>query len=355
VLGLYAPPDAAPATAVATVAPPGKPGPAGLRIRTASRDWFVESRTESHYEVFTGNGTELVPLDIAKPMPVGGVIVSGAERRYTTDETGYFPNPYRYAPAAGADCDAPGQAECGGAAEVFVPGTSLTVPGAFRLDVLPAAPDGTSQVQTTWLDTTPPVLKSVKGRIERPWGSSSGTVVVEVTGTADGAGIAALEVAAGSKTTRVDADTMTSLVAGSGRASVRIKAPRSGVVRTSLVDAAGRRSTVRGLKVATMKVTRPAATAYAPRGGDGFSTAPTVPAGTRLRVTVRTDPKTAGLPVYVWALGAGKAVSKRARVSKRGLASATITLPKGDVQIVVQVPKRKGGWIDQPRLFYHVG
>src|SRR4051812_40912388 len=37
VLNLYTPPDAAPGTAVATIARPGKPGPAALRIRAATR------------------------------------------------------------------------------------------------------------------------------------------------------------------------------------------------------------------------------------------------------------------------------------------------------------------------------
>ena len=97
VLGLYTPPDAAggAAGAVATVAPPGKPGPAGLRLRTASRDWFVEARSASHQDVFDVNGTGYDRLDVAQALPAGGVIVSRAARRYATNQTGYFPNPYR--------------------------------------------------------------------------------------------------------------------------------------------------------------------------------------------------------------------------------------------------------------------
>ena len=52
-------------------------------------------------------------------------------------------------------------------------------------------------MQTTWLDKTPPVIKSVKARIEKPWGAASGTLVVDLAGSADGAGIAAVEVKAG--------------------------------------------------------------------------------------------------------------------------------------------------------------
>jgi hypothetical protein len=359
VLGLLTPSDAAGAAgAVATIAPPGKPGPSALRIRTGNRDWFVEARSESHQDVLAGS----VRFDDKQVLPVGGVILSRAERRYATDDTGYFPNPYRFAPAVGVPCGEepsdPPTFDCG-AGQVFMPGTALTVPGKFRLDVLPPAADGTSQVKTTWLDKTPPVLKSVKGRIERPWGAPSGTLVVDLAGAADGAGIAAVEVKAGSKTTRVDADTLTDLIAGNGKASLRLKAPRSGVVRTTLVDAAGRRSTVKNLVVRKLKTSRPAGITYAPRGGSGYYTAPSVPAGTRLRVNIRTDPKTAGLNVYVWALASGNPKPKLARISKRGRASVTLTLTKGDnVQVVVQVPKGKGRnvrWVDQPRIWFHVG
>ncbi len=362
VLGLQAPPEAAPGAAVATIAPPGLPGPQSLRIRTAARDWFVESRTESHYEVFTNTGTSYEPFDIVKPLPVGGVIVSGAARRYVTNETGYFPNPYRYAPDVGAPCDALLSSECGGAAEVFIPGKALTVPGAFRLDVLPAAVDGTSQVRTTWLDPSPPALTSATGRIEKPWGSSASTLVVDLAGRSDGAGIAAVEVKAGKNTTRLDADTLPGLVAvaaGKGKATVRIKAPRSGVVEATLVDAAGKRSAIRKLTVRKLKTTRPNAMALTPRAGNDFSTAPAVRAGTRLKVSVATDPRAAGLDVYVWALGGGSTTPKRVRVSRSGRASTTIALPKGDaIQVVVQVPRRKGRsitWVAQPRAWYHVG
>ena len=89
---------------------------------------------------------------------------------------------------------------------MFVPGKSLTVPGAFRLDVLPAAATGTSQVRTTWLDKTPPVMKTIKARLQKPWGSTSSTLVVDLAGSADGAGIVAAEVTAGGATTRLDAE-----------------------------------------------------------------------------------------------------------------------------------------------------
>jgi hypothetical protein len=328
-----------------------------LRIRTADRDWFVEARSESHQDSFL-NGA---PSDSVQVLPVGGVVLSRAVRRYTIDDTGYFPNPYRFAPAAGVPCEPvtdPPTYDCG-AGQVFMPGTALMVPGAFRLDVLPPGTDGTSQVKTTWLDKTPPALKSVKGRIEKPWGAATGTLVVDLAGTADGAGVTAVEVKAGQKTTRVDAETLTDLIAGRGRASVRLKAPRSGIVRTTLVDAAGKRSAVKKLVVRKLKTTRPAAIGYAPRGGTGYYTAPSVAKGTKLRVNVRTDPKTAGLSVYVWALGGGNTKPRLARISKSGRASVTVALPKGDaVQVVVQVPKRVGRslrWVDQPRIWFHVG
>ena len=96
------------------MAPPGKPGPAGLRLRTASRDWFVEARSESHQDVFTPNGVGYDRLDVAQALPVGGVVISRAERRYATNQTGYFPNPYRYFPAVGTPCTGFGTS-CGAA------------------------------------------------------------------------------------------------------------------------------------------------------------------------------------------------------------------------------------------------
>ena len=82
--------------------------------------------------------------------------------------------PYRFAPAVGVPCGdtptIPPSFDCG-AGQVFMPGTALTVPGAFKLEVLPPAATGASQVKTTWLDKTPPVIKSIKARIDKPWGA----------------------------------------------------------------------------------------------------------------------------------------------------------------------------------------
>ncbi len=356
VLGLYTPPEAAAgaAGAVATVAPPGQPGPAGLRLRAASRDWYIEARSASHQDFFDFSGN-VIPVEQA--LPVGGVIVSGAERRYTTDQTGYFPNPYRYFPAIGTPCDG-AAAECG-ASEVFSPGSSLTVPGAFRLDVLGPAGTGASQVKTTWLDKTPPVIRSIKARIEKPWGSSSSTMTVDLVGAADGAGIASVEVKAGSKTTKVDADALTDLIAGKGRATVRIKAPRSGIVRTTLVDAAGHRSAVKSLRVSRIKTTRPNTVTYAPRGGGGYYTSVAVPAGTRVTVSVRMDPKLAGIPVYASFFGPGGLTTKSAKVSRSGRATVRLALPRAvGLQFVVQLPRKKGkrvSWVQQPTVYYTVG
>ena len=91
VLGLQTPPDAAAGAvpAVATVAPPGKPGPGALRIRAASRDWFIEARSESHYEDFFGERRRLrAARRPSQTLQAGGVIVSRAERRYATNQTG---------------------------------------------------------------------------------------------------------------------------------------------------------------------------------------------------------------------------------------------------------------------------
>ncbi len=179
---------------------------------------------------------------------------------------------------------------------MFSPGASLTVPGAFRLDVLGPSPTGASQVKTTWLDRKAPAITSIKGRIEKPWGASRSTMVIDLVGKADGAGIATVEVKAGAKTTRIDADTLTDLIAGKGKASVRIKAPRSGIVRTTLVDAAGNRSVVKGLKVSKLKTTRTNALTYAPRGGSGYYAAVAVPAGTRVTGERADGSEAGGLP-----------------------------------------------------------
>lgn len=355
VLGLQTTPDAPAVPTVSTIAPPGKPGPAGLRVRTAKGDWFFEARSESHEDVFSGFDR----FDLAQMLPAGGVIASRAPRRYTIDKTGYFPNPYRYAPAVGVPCDPLlGVSQCG-ALQVFMPGTSLTVPGTFKLDVLPAAVDGTSQVRTTWLDPSPPVLASLKGRREKAWGATSTTLVLDLVGSASGAGITGIDVKAAGKTKRTEVDLLTDLVAGKGKAQVRLKAPRSGAVEVTLVDAAGHRSSKRRVLMRKTKLTRPPALTMTPRGGNGFYTAPTLATGTKLRVAVRTDPKTRGIPVYVWVLGGTpSAYAKQAAVSRTGKATVVVALPKGELQVVVQVPRKKGRvvtWTDQPRAWYHVG
>ena len=203
------------------------------------------------------------------------------------------------------------------------------------------------------------MFKSIKGRITRPWGSSSKTMTVDLVGAADGAGIAGVEVKAGSKTTKFNADTLTDLIAGKGKASVRIKAPRSGIVRTTLVDAAGKRSAVKSLKVSKIKTTRTNALSYAPLGGSGYYTSVAVPAGTHVTVKVAMDPKLRGIPIVVSFFGPKGLTSKQVKLSSTGRASATLALPRAvGLQFVVQLPRRKGNgisWVQQPTVYYTVG
>ena len=164
---------------------------------------------------------------------------------------------------------------------------------------------------------------------------------------------------AGSKTTKVDAEKFPDLIAGKGKASVTIKAPRSGIVRTTLVDAAGKRSAVKSLKVSKIKTTRTNVLTYAPRGGPGFYTAVAVPAGTRVRVKLRVSPKLSGVPVFATVFGAKAQKTVQARVSRSGAASLVLALPAGaGIAVAVQVPRKKGNgisWTQQPFVYYTVG
>ena len=121
----------------------------------------------------------------------------------------------------------------------------------------------------------------------------------------------------------------------------------------------GRRSVVRGIRVATLKTTRTNALTYAPKGGDGYYTAIPVTAGSRVKVSVRMDPKLAGIPVYASFFGPKGLTTKQARLSRSGRTSVSLTLPKAvGIQVIVQLPRRKGRQISyeqQPTVYYTAG
>ena len=141
VLGLLAPPDAAAGAAGRRrdrrAARQGRPDARCASVAPAATGSSSRGRSPTR-NVFMANGVDYDRFDVMQALPVGGVIVSRAQRRYTIDDTGYYPNPYRFAPAVGVPCGdtptIPPSFDCG-AGQVFMPGTALTVPGAFKLEV----------------------------------------------------------------------------------------------------------------------------------------------------------------------------------------------------------------------------
>ena len=123
------------------------------------------------------------------------------------------------------------------------------------------------------------------------------------------------------------------------------------------MDAAGKRSAVKSLKVSKLKTSRTNAITYAPKGGDGYYTAVHVAPGSRVNVSVRMDPRLAGVPIYASFFGPkGDLTTKQAKISRSGRASTFLTLPKGvGIQVVVQLPRKKGSrisWVQQPIVYY---
>ena len=322
VLGLAPVRDAAPGRSVTRLQPLDGREPTLLRLRTASRDYFADTRLR---------GKTRGERRVRAPR---GVAISRARASYTADRS-LYPRPQRI-PASDPQrtCRA-GSSACLGR-QIFAPGRSLTVPGAFRLRVLRGG--GRVRVATTWLDRTPPALAVTGAHVLRPAGGAP-ELVLAVRAAAAGAGVLGVEVDQGGVVTHVDADGVRGLVAGRrGRGTVRVPLGGAPVARVRLRDAAGNRSAPVDVDLATI-ASRPGATVrWDPALSPWRLTATPLRAGQVVTMSGRTDPALAGAFVAFEAIGTD-APSPEIRVAPDGTFSTTWSTPEAGGYILrVRVP-----------------
>jgi hypothetical protein len=285
-LGLVPARDAAPGRATVAIRPVDRPRPTLLRLRTASRDYFVESRRRARARRERG---------VRAPR---GVTISRAPARYAASQD-IYPRTQRI---PGSDPERPcraGSRACA-ARQMFGPGRTFTVPGAFRLRVLGGG--GPVRVATRWLDRTPPELTLRSALIVRPPGAPP-ELRLDVGAVAAGAGVRRVEVDQGGAVTRVAADTVDGLSGRRGHGEVRVALGAAPVARVRLVDAAGNASAPADVDLAATPSRSGAVVTWDPPLSPGQLTATPLHAGQVVTVSGRADPAFAGLPVQFEAIG----------------------------------------------------
>ena len=324
-LGLAPVRDAPAGRALIAVRPLQSPRPTLLRLRTAARDWYVESRTTG----FPRNAPGAVRLP-------PGVAISRVPARYALSSTERFPMPLRV-PAAppGVPCSSALSCLSG---QLFRPGRALTVAGAFRLRVLGPGPGGSTRVQTTWLDRTPPALSVTDATIVRTFGGGE-ELVVAIGAQAAGAGVASVLIDQGGTVSRVDADTVPGLVAGAQGAGV-VRAPLvpgATAATARLVDAAGNASAPAAIDLGTLPGAAAATIGFDPPLGAFAARATPLPGGRPVTVSGVTDPSFAGL---TWDLEiVGTATRLTLPIGPGGAFSGTWTPSEpGVYTVVARVP-----------------
>ena len=253
--------------------------PTVLRLRTASHDWYLDTRRSEHDRVLQRR--------VRAPR---GVAVARVRARYAV-QRGLLPKPVRV-PATDPErvCRA-GTPACL-ARQIFQPGRQFTVPGAFRMRVLGGG--GAVRVATRWLDRTPPRLAVAGARIERPYGAPA-ELVLPLRTAATGAGVLRVDVDQGGAVTSVDPDAVPGLVAGArGRGTIRVPLGAAPVARVTAVDAAGNASAPVDLDLAAVPSV-PGATITSDPPLTGRPERPAVlAAGQVVTFSGRTDPAFAG-------------------------------------------------------------
>ncbi len=310
-LGLGLPTDALARAGRVRLAPMDGPSPTVLRLRAAGHDWIVDTRRRY---VDTYEGATGVP---------GGVAIARVAPRYEPlPDADTVAAPRRVAsrnPAVACT----GLRACT-ARWVFRPGRTFTVPGTFRLRVLPMARRGVARVAVTWLDRTPPqvtvrsalIVRRADGRAE---------LQLRLTTSATGAGIATVEVDQGGAVTRVPA----------GGVAVVPLAPGAVTARVRVIDAAGNASAPRDVDLGAVPSRAGAVVAMNPAPGSSRVRLTQVAAGP-VTITGRTSPEFAGLLVDLAVPGlAPQALTIAADGSFTGSVTA---IPTGEFQVTARVP-----------------
>jgi hypothetical protein len=265
-----------------TVRPTDGPRPTLLRLRTATHDYFVESRRRSQLRRERS-------LRAPRGVTIARVLTRGSPDR------GLFPRTLRIPATDPARPCRAGTRACA-ARQMFAPGRTFTVPGAFRLRVVRGG------VVTRWLDRTPPSLAVRSALVVRPPGAPA-ELRLDVAATATGAGVLRVEVDQGGVVTRVPADAVTGLSGRRGQGEVRVPLGAAPVASVRLVDAAGNASAPVGIDLATTPARGGAVVTWDPPLGAGRFAATPLRAGQAVTVTGRTDPALAGVPVEFEAIG----------------------------------------------------
>ena len=278
VLGLAPVLDAPPGRAQTAMRPLDRPQPTLLRLRTARQDWFVDSRIRS-------------ALRFGRPVRLPrGVAISRVPARYTPGAHGY-PHTQRI-PATDPQIGCRRAASCL-SRQIFRPGRSLTVRGAFRLRVLRGR--GPVRVETTWLDRTPPTVAVAGTTALRRFGAGP-ELVLDLLADARGAGVARVEIDHGGSVTRIDADDVPGLVAGRrGRGRVRVPLVAGAGASVRLVDSAGNVSAPVQVDPAAAATGVAASIDSSPAVGSAPATAVRLAAGQSVTISGATDPAAAGL------------------------------------------------------------
>lgn len=294
-----------------------------LRLRTATYDWYVDTRRDERDRVMTRR--------VRAPR---GAAIERVRARYALVR-GTYPRTDRV-PASDPErpCRAATPACLG--RQIFQPGRTFTVPGAFRLRVLRGS--GPVRVATTWLDRTPPRLTIARARIDRPAGGAP-ELVLALRAAATGAGVSRVEVDQGGSVTGVDPDGVPGLVAGRrGKGTIRVPLGTAAVARVRLVDAAGNASAPVDVDLAAVP-SAPAATITWDPPLSPHTERPTIlAAGQVVTVRGRTDPAFAGLVGRFEVIGS--AIDQPPlQIGADGSFSMSWTAPEsGEYELKVHVP-----------------
>ncbi len=300
--------------------------PTLLRLRTAGFDWLVEARTAT------------TPRYARRPVRLpAGVAVARAPSRYVLGiDEDVFPKPLRV-PAVPPASRCTSDTSCL-LRQLFRPGSSLVVPGAFRLRVLGRGPRGSTRVRVTWLDRTPPRLSLAGARIVRSFGGGA-ELSVDVSASASGAGVASVLVDQAGTVARVDPDTVPGLLAGpSGAGTVSVPLAAGAATATvRLVDAAGNASAPAALDLRALPGAAAATVGFDPPLGSYPGRATPVARGRSVTVGGVTDPSFAGLSWRLEVIGTQIALDLTIGPGGALAGSWTPTEP-GLYKVVAEVP-----------------
>ena len=325
-LGVLPVHDAAPGSAQVSVRPAQASHPTLLRLRTAANDWFVESRTTAETR------------DSRHPIRLPhGVAISRVRSRYLPPANDpRLPQPLRV-PATSPERPCVAGRACL-LRQLFRPGRTLTVPGAFRLRVVGGGPHGSSRVRTTWLDHSPPQLSVTGASLVRRFGGDA-ELQVQIGARATGAGVASVLIDQAGAVSRIDPDGVPGLVAGRrGHGVVRVPlAPAAATATLRLVDAAGNASAPAVLDLNSLLAHAGATVSFDPGLGADQTRATQLPSGRTITVSGMTDPQFAGLSVTLDILGT--ATSLELPIGPDGAFSGSWTPPApGKYQVIAEVP-----------------